>query len=371
MIFRVAYLLPKSLKLLLVAGFELLYWEVMLDVAPENSFHIISLAFFTSNTFIMKAFIKTKYGGPEILSLEEVNKPELKSDHILVKVVANSANPADWHLLRGKPFFARFTSGLFKPKEKIPGADFAGIVVETGSQVTQFKPGDRVFGETLLGGAFAEYVSAPESVCAKAPENVELLRMASLPVAGLTALQAVITYGKLQAGEKVLINGASGGVGHFAVQIAKAYGAEVTAVCSARNKEFVQSIGADQVIAYDQENIHRHTGTYDLVIDANGNLTYDDYKRMGKRGVMVGFTGMGHMMSTLLRKMVGRFPLIQFTAVANASDLQTLASLASEGKIKPQIEKLFTYQKIPDAIGYIEAMRTRGKVVMQWVDEIS
>lgn len=317
----------------------------------------------------MKAFIKSKYGGPEVLQLMEVDLPMVKENHLLVKVVANSANPADWHLLRGKPFFARFAAGLFKPKEKIPGADFAGIVVETGSKVTNFKVGDKVFGETLLGGAFAEYVSVPASVCGKVPSNISLVQMASLPVAGLAALQALVTHGKITAGETVLINGSSGGVGHFAVQIAKAYGGYVTAVCSGRNADFVRSLGADKVIAYDRENIHQHNGNYDLIIDANGNLTYADYKRMGKRGVMVGFTTIGHMMSTLIKKLFGRFPIIQFTAEANAKDLQTLSTLVAEGKIRPVIDKLFPYNEIPEAISYIEAMRTRGKVVMQWKNE--
>jgi NADPH:quinone reductase-like Zn-dependent oxidoreductase len=317
----------------------------------------------------MKAFIKTKYGGPEILRLEEVDKPIVKDDHILVKVVANSANPVDWHLLRGEPFFARFTSGLFKPQEKIPGADFAGTVVETGHKVTNFKVGDNVFGETLLGGAFAEYVSVPVSVCGKVPNNVSLVQMASISTAGLTALQALVTHGKITPGEAVLINGASGGVGHFAVQIAKAHGANVTAVCSSRNADFVKSLGADKVIAYDKENIHQHNGKYDLIIDANGNLAYADYRRMGKRGVMIGFTTMGHMFSTLIKKLFGKFPLIQFTAEPNEKDLQTLAILVEKGKVQPQIEKLFSYKEIPEAISYIEAMRTRGKVVMQWTDD--
>lgn len=318
----------------------------------------------------MKAFTKTKYGGPEVLQLKEIEKPVVKDDHILVKVYANSANPADWHLIRGKPFFARFTSGLFKPKEKVAGADFAGIVVETGSNITSFKVGDKVFGETLLGGVFAEYVSVPVSVCAKAPDNVSLVQMAGIPVAGLTALQAVVTHGKITSGETVLINGASGGVGHFAVQIAKAYGAIVTAVCSSRNVEFVKSIGADKVISYDKEDIHQHNDSYDLIIDANGNLTYADHKRMGKRGVMIGFTTIGHMFSTLISsKLFGKFPLIQFTAEANVKDMQRLAELAAQGKVQTKIDKLFPYTEIPQAISYIEAMRTRGKVVMQWIDE--
>jgi NADPH:quinone reductase-like Zn-dependent oxidoreductase len=317
----------------------------------------------------MKAFIKLKYGGPEVLQLAEVDKPVVKDDHILVKLVANAANPADWHLLRGKPFFARFSSGLFKPRQKIPGADFAGIVVETGKRVSKFKVGDKVFGETLLGGAFAEYISVPVSVCGKVPANISMVQMAGIPLAGLTAYQGLVTHGKIEPGETVLINGASGGVGHFAVQIAKAKGAKVIAVSSASNTEFVKSLGADKVVAYDKENIHQHNARYDLVIDANGNLTYDDFKRMGSRGVMIGFTTMGHMMSTLISKLFGKFPLTQFTAEANKEDLQTLAIWVAEGKLKPHIDKVFPYTEIPKAISYIEAMRTRGKVVMQWVDE--
>ncbi|MBU7577217.1 MAG: NAD(P)-dependent alcohol dehydrogenase [Flavihumibacter sp.] len=316
----------------------------------------------------MKAFVKTKYGGPEVLQLEEVELPTLQEDQLLVKVYANAANPADWHLLRGKPFFARFTSGLFKPKEKIPGADFAGIVVAKGSSVTSFEVGDHVVGGTLLGGAFAEFVTVPASVCARFSKESSFEQMASLPIAGITALQALLTHGKLKPGETVLINGAAGGVGHFAVQIAKHYGAIVTGVCSGRNVEFVKLLGADKVIAYDTENIHLHKGKYDLVIDANGNLTHEDFNRMGRRGVLIGFTTMRHMISTLFRKAFSKFPLIQFTVTVNSRDLQTLATLVEEGKIKPQIEKIFSSSEIPEAIGYIEAMRTRGKVVMKWLD---
>ena len=316
----------------------------------------------------MKAYTKTIYGGPEVLKLEEVEKPELKDDHILVKVMANSANPADWHIIRGKPFFARFSFGLFKPKDKIPGTDFAGIVEAVGKKVTQFKTGDRVFGESLKGGAFAEYISVPAAVCATMPVTANFSEMAAVPVAGLTALQAIVTHGKIREGETVLINGSSGGVGHFAVQVAKAYGAKVTAICSSKNMEFVKSLGADEVIAYDKENIHQHNGRYDLVADINGNLYHKDFKRMGQRGVSVGFTSMGHMMVLLLNKAVSKFPLTQFTAVANARDLETLALLVQSGKVKAHIEKTYSYKPIPEAIGYIEAMRTRGKVVMVWED---
>ena len=316
----------------------------------------------------MKAYTKYKYGGPEVLRLEEVDVPTLKDGHILVKVKANSANPADWHIIRGKPFFARFAFGLFKPKEKIPGADFAGIVEKIGNSVTRFKVGDRVFGETIKGGAFAEYVCVAENVCAIMPEGSDFSEMASVPIAGLTALQALITHGQIKEGESVLINGSSGGVGHFAVQIAKAYGAIVTAVCSGKNIDFVKSLGADKVIAYDKENIHQHDGKYNLIIDTNGNLNFEDHKRMGQRGVIIGFTTMGHMMSVLFKKTFIKFPLVQFTAEVNSKDLETLASLIQYKKINVFIEKTYSYKKIPEAISYIEAMHTKGKVAMIWDD---
>jgi NADPH:quinone reductase-like Zn-dependent oxidoreductase len=314
----------------------------------------------------MKAFTKKKYGGPEILQLEEVEKPVLKDDHILVKVIANSANPVDWHILRGKPFFARFSFGLFRPKNKILGADFAGFVEEVGNNVEHFKIGDRVFGETLKGGAFAEYTCVPANACGLMPEGAGFPEMACVPIAGVTALQALTTHGHLKEGGSVFINGSSGGVGHFAVQIAKAYGAKVTAVCSSKNVDFVKTLGADQIIAYDKESIHYHDEKYNLVIDTHGNLNHKDYKRMGQRGVMVGFTTIGNMISILLKNAFRKFPLVQFTAEVNTKDLETLATLIQNRKIKVRIEKTYSCEEIPEVIGYIEAMRTKGKVAMVW-----
>jgi len=314
----------------------------------------------------MKAFTRKVYGGPEVLQLEEVAKPVVKDHHILVKVMANSANPADWHILRGKPLFARLSFGLFKPKEPILGADFAGIVEDVGTNVTAFNIGDKVFGESIEGGAFAEYVCIKSTFCAKIPEHIDFPVMASMPIAAQTAYQALITHGKLQIGESILINGASGGVGHFAVQIAKTHGANVTAVCSNKNVDFVKSIGADNVIAYDNVNIHEHNGNYDVIIDTHGNLKHTDYKRMGKRGVIVGFTTISHMVAVLFKNAFSKFPLTQFTAEANTQDLEILASLVKDGKIKVLIEKIYPYTQIPDAITHIEKMRTRGKVVMVW-----
>jgi len=319
----------------------------------------------------MKAYTKLKYGGPEVLRLEEVEKPYLGDDQVLVKVMANSANPADWHILRGKPFFARLSFGLFKPSDKILGADFAGIVEEVGKKVSNFKKGDRVFGESIEGGAFAEYISVAATACGKMPEGSSFSEMASIPIAGLTALQALIEHGKLKKGESVLINGASGGVGHFCVQIAKAYGAEVTGVCSGKNVDFVKSLGADHVIAYDTENIHKHQGKYDLVIDTHGNLFHSDYRRLGQRGVLVGFTTLGHMVALLLKKALSKFSLNFFTAQANTRDLETLALLVQSQKIKAHIDKTYSYENIPQAIAYIESMRTRGKVAMVWSEQAS
>lgn len=288
----------------------------------------------------MKAFIRKSYGGPDVLQLQEIDRPAVSDGQILLRVMANAANPADWHILRGKPFFARFTFGLFKPKEPVIGADFAGIVVAIGNNTKQWKIGDRVFGETLMGGAFAAYVCVPETACAAIPAELSFADAAGLPVAGLTALQGLLTHGQLKAGETVLINGASGGVGHFAVQIAKAYGAVVTAVCSARNTAFVTSLGADTVIAYDQTNIHRHQQRYDLVIDTHGNLSYKDFQRMGRRAVVTGFTTVAHMMGLALKKMMGKVPLSIFTAAANTDDLQTLGKLLASGKIRVHIDSI-------------------------------
>ncbi len=314
----------------------------------------------------MKAFTKTQYGGPEVLRMEEVEKPTLKDDHILVRVMANSVNPVDWHILRGKPYFARLSFGLLKPRDKILGADFAGIVEGVGAGVKHVKTGDRVFGEFLQGGAFAEYICAPGHACAIMPEGTDFSEMASVPIAGLTALQALITHGQLKKGESVLINGSSGGVGHLAVQIAKGLGAKVTAVCSHRNVDFVRSLGADQVIAHDIENIHHHSEKYNLVLDTHGNLFHRDFRRMGERGVLVGFTTVSLTLAVLMKSALSKFPFTQFTAKSNTKDLDTLAAMIQSGTLSVHIEKTYPYQEIPEAIGYIEAMRTRGKVAMVW-----
>lgn len=314
----------------------------------------------------MKAFIKEIYGGPEILKLEEIDKPTVKKNHLLIRVMANSANAADWHILRGKPILARFSFGLFRPKIKTFGADFAGVVEEVGEGVTDFKVGDRVFGETLETGAFAEYTCIDAKYCAQIPDELDYSTMASLPIAAITAFQAVVSQGRIQKGENVLVNGSSGGVGHFTIQIAKAFGAKVTGVCSSRNRELVLSLGADRVIPYDTENIHELEEQFDVVIDTHGNLNFKDFKRLGNRGVLIGFTTMGRMISVVLKSALTKYPLAQFTAEANRVDLDIIANLVKEQKIKPHISKVYSYRDIPEAIRYIEDMHTSGKVVMEW-----
>ena len=318
----------------------------------------------------MIAYTRNKYGGPEVLKLDNTKIPALMSGQIRIKVVASSANPADWRIIRGKPFFARFTFGLLQPKYPIPGVDFAGIVVSVGNQVSRFKVGDRVFGEVLLGGAFAEYINVDESRCSHMPAKTDFIEMASVPLAGITALQALINHGKLKRGETVLINGSTGGVGHIAVQIARAHGAHVTAVCSSKNTAFAFELGADEVIAYDKENIHYHDRKYDLVIDNHGNLTFDDLKRLGGRSVVVGFTSIRHMILLQLKKSFSKYPFKQFTAEANRQDLEILAMLVESGRIVVHLDKVYPFSKVPEAIAYVEKMRTRGKVAIVF-DKVS
>jgi NADPH:quinone reductase-like Zn-dependent oxidoreductase len=242
----------------------------------------------------MKAIVYTKYGPPDVLHLEEVKKPALNEDQVLVKVYAASINAGDWHMLTADPFPLRLTGvGLFKPKKTILGADIAGCVEAIGRNVKQFRPGNAVFGDIfgLGSGSFAEYVSVPESALVLKPSDVSFEEAAAVPVAAVTALQGLRDQGHIQSGQKVLINGASGGVGTFAVQIAKAFGAEVTAVCSTRNLEMARSIGADHVIDYTKEDFTQNGRQYNLILAANGYHPLSAYKRvLTPQGIYV-FTG--------------------------------------------------------------------------------
>src|SRR5437667_7597965 len=247
---------------------------------------------------LMKAIVNTHYGSPDVLQLKEVEKPAPSDHEVLVKVLAASAAAGDWHLLRAQPFLMRFTYGLLKPKHQILGAAFAGRVEAVGRTVTQFQPGDEVFGDSSECGfgAFAEYVSVPENAVALKPTRLTFEEAATVPVSAVTALQGLRDKGQIKLGQKVLINGASGGVGTFAVQIAKSFGTEVTAVCSTRNVDMVRSIGADHVIDYTQEDFTRNGQRYNLIFDAVGNHSFSERRRiLNPKGicVMAGLGGAG------------------------------------------------------------------------------
>ena len=321
----------------------------------------------------MKAIVYHKYGSPDVLELKEVEKPTPKDDEVLVKVHAASLNAADWHLLRGKPFLVRLMGfGLLKPKNKILGADMAGRVEAVGRNVKQFQPGDEVFGEiSECGfGAFAEYVCAPENALALKPASMAFDEAAAVPLAALTALRGLRDKGQIQPGQKVLINGASGGVGTFAVQIAKSFGAEVTAVCSTRNLDKARSIGADQVIDYTQDDFTKSGQRYDLILAANGYHSIWDYKRaLSPKGiyVMVG----GSMAQMYQAMFLG--PLISKTGSkkmgfllqkSNQEDLVFMRELLEAGKVVSVIDRRYPLSEVPEALRYLEEGHARGKVVI-------
>lgn len=319
----------------------------------------------------MKAIVYTKYGSPDVLQLKEVEKITPKDSEALVKIHAASANPIDWHLIRGKPFFARFSSGFLKPKNPIPGIDIAGRVEVVGNSVTQFQPGDEVFG--CVTGAFAEYVAACENDLALKPTNLLFEQAAAIPVVAFTALQGLRDYGHIQAGQKVLINGASGGVGTFAVQIAKSFGTEVTGVCSTRNLDLVRSIGADHVVDYTREDFTLTGQRYDLIFCAMGNRSALAYKRaLSPNGkcVMTGFTTMSHLLIRVLflgslLSMTGSKKIAMMgVAKPNQKDLLFVKELLEAGKVVPVIDRCYLLSETADAIRYLEKGHARGKVII-------
>ena len=317
-----------------------------------------------------KAIVYERYGSPDVLELQEVKKPTPKENEVLVKVHAASLNAYDWHLLRADPFLVRIMGfGFLKPKHTIPGADMAGRVEAVGSNVKQFQPGDEVFGCIGWGG-FAEYACSRENLLALKPAGMTFEQAAATPMAALTALQGLRNEGKIQSGQKVVINGAGGGVGTFAVQIAKSFGAHVTAVCSTRNVDMVRSIGADQVIDYTQEDFTRNGQRYDLILAANGYHSIFDYRRsLSPKGMYVMTGGsyaqmfqvslLGPLISiTGARKMGG------VTARLNQKDLVFIKELWEAGKVKPVIDRRYPLSEVADAIRYLEEGHARGKVVI-------
>jgi len=319
----------------------------------------------------MKAIVYTQYGPPDVLQLKEVEKPTPKDNEVLIKVHAASANAADWHLLRADPFLVRLVSGLLKPKYKILGADIAGRVEAVGRNVKQFQPGDEVFGD-ISGcgwGGFAEYVCARENAFALKPASMTFEEAAAVPFAAVTALQGLRDKGKIQSGQKVLVNGASGGVGTFAVQIAKSFGAEVTGVCSTSKLDMVRSIGANQVIDYTQEDFTKNGQRYDLILAANGYHSISDYKRaLSPRGIYVTTGGSGVQMFQAMFlgpwiSMTGK-KMGNLLQKPNQKDLVFMKELLEAGKVVPVIDRRYPLSEVAEALRYLEEGHAKGKVVL-------
>lgn len=322
----------------------------------------------------MQAVVYHRYGPPDVLELKEIEKPIVAADRILIRVRNASVNPYDWHFLRGTPFFIRLITGLFHPKSPRLGADVSGEVEAVGAQVTRFRQGDQVFG--TCQGAFAQFASTSEKNLALKPARVTFEQAASLPIAAITALQGLRDCARLQPGQKVLVNGAAGGVGTFAVQIAKHIGAIVTGVCSTRNVEFVRSIGADAVVDYTHDDFAKSGTRYDAIFDLVGNRPLSDLRRaLLPHGVLVpcGGGGPGRSSLQLFARMLSPVVIAPFIsqritgifAQINADDLEQLAALVEAGYIKPVLDRTFTLAEIPEAIHYVEQCHARGKVVIE------
>jgi NADPH:quinone reductase-like Zn-dependent oxidoreductase len=321
----------------------------------------------------MKAIVYTKYGSPDVLELKEVEKPTPKDDEVLIKIHAASVNSRDWRRMRANPFFIRLMAGgLLKPKNPILGTDAAGRVEAVGSNVRQFRPGDEVFGclSRYGGRTFAEYVCAGENEIALKPVNLSFEQAAAVPLAAITALQGLRDKGNIQPGQKVLIQGASGGVGTFAVQIAKSFGAEVTGVCSTRNLDMVRSIGADHVIDYRKENFTRNGQRYDLILAVNGYHPISDYLRaLSPEGIYVVAGGsmlqlfqaasQGRRTSTTMSQKTYVVSLVQ-----SQKDLVFMKELLESKKVAPVIDKCYPLSKTAEALWYFEKVHPKGKVVI-------
>ena len=318
----------------------------------------------------MKAIVCSSYGRPDVLELAEVEKPALADDLVLVKVRAASVNPADWYGVAG-PLIVRPSTGLFKPRSDRTGIDFAGTVEAVGKDVTHVAPGDDVFG--ARSGALAEYVTVRDAVVAK-PANITFEEAAAVPVAAITALQGLRDKGQLQAGQRVLINGASGGVGTFAIQIAKALGAEVTAVCSTGNVEQARSLGADHVIDYTREDFTRSDRRYDLLLDVAGSKSWSQLRRVLTPDAIVVIVGaqkrrvfgpIGHIVrlrvTSLLR---GSQKAVFFIARTNRADMEILRELLETGKVKPVVDRKYELADTADAFRYLGEGHARGKIIV-------
>jgi NADPH:quinone reductase-like Zn-dependent oxidoreductase len=330
----------------------------------------------------MRAIVQDRYGPPEVLHLSDVQKPVTGARELLIRVHAAAVNARDWHIMRGDPYIVRLMTpsvfGFNAPKMKIRGCDFAGRVEAVGHGVTRFRPGDEVFGDVgNPDGAFAEYLSVSEDLVEAKPTNLSFEQAAAVPLAGNTALTGLRDAARLVAGQRILINGASGGVGTFAVQIARASGAEVTGVCSARNRDLVRSIGAHRVIDYSREDFARGSGRYDVVFDLVGNRSVADCRRVltptgtvvlsgggTSRGGSL-FGPMSHIiLGMLLSRVVRKQRVVVLMVVPNRASLATLRELIESGKVTPIVERTYPLESVPDAIRYMEMDHARAKIAV-------
>jgi NADPH:quinone reductase-like Zn-dependent oxidoreductase len=321
----------------------------------------------------MKAVVYHSYGSPDVLKCDEVEKPAAGDNQVLIRVRAASVNPLDWHGMRGKPYIMRMMGGFRTPKSTRLGCDVAGEVEAVGRNVTQFKPGDHVFGGTIGIGAFAEYACVPEPALVMKPDSITFEQAASVPVAGFSALQGLRDKAHVQPGQRVLINGAAGGVGTFAVQIAKSLGADVTGVCSTRNVEMVRSIGADRVIDYTREDFTKGGQLYDVIFDSVGNHSLSACRRvLNPKGICVVVTGpngpwLGPLARFIQALALSPFvsqKLVPFIAKVSKEDLVILRELILAGKVTPVIDMCYSLSDAAEAIGYVEEGHARGKVVV-------
>ena len=326
----------------------------------------------TVDATTMKAVVHRCYGSPDVLVLEDLQKPTPVGNQLLIKVKAAAVNPLDWHYMRGSPYIMRLSSGIGAPGEPRLGVDFAGVVEAVGDEADAFEPGDAVFGG--MTGAFGEYVLMSEDrAVVRKPDNVSFEQAAAVPIAAITALQALRDSGGVEAGDKVLINGASGGVGTYAVQIAKWMGAEVHGVCSTRNVEMVRSLGADRVIDYKKENYVQGDEVYDVIIDNVGNHSLMSNRRvMSDDGVLVIVGGMpGDWLGPLMRPLGALIvsPMVSqqfspFLAQLSKDDMQLLADLMGEGSLRSRIDRRYSLEEVPEAVRYSESGRARGKIII-------
>jgi NADPH:quinone reductase-like Zn-dependent oxidoreductase len=324
----------------------------------------------------VKAIVQREYGSPDVLELTEVDKPAVAGGEVLVRVHAASVNAADWHLIRGEPYIARLSFGLRGPRDTVPGCDLAGEVEAVGENVTAFGPGDQVSGSPFMNGhgAFAEWASVSAELLAPKPAGLSYEQAAAVPLAGMTALQGLRDHGRVEREQRVLIVGASGGVGTFAVQIAKSLGAEVTGVCSATNVDLVRSLGADHVIDYTSEDFTRSGERYDLIFQLAGTLSPSGFRPVLTRaGTLIVSSGdsdgrwigpLSRPVKALLLSPFVSQRLVNFTMKPNGEDLHSLTELIDAGEVTPVIDRRYPLAELPEAIRYQEQGHARGKVVV-------